>query len=415
MRRTIKNSIQLTLSLIIFGVFLQFTHFIAIAKEQVDQKPLLILISIDGFKPSYLNRGITPNLKEFASQGVISEGMISVFPSITFPNHVSLISGQFPEHHGIVNNVMVDDSIPDQIFTLSSREAVQNPAWWSKVNPIWNTLARQGKISSTLFWPGSETLIQGSQPRDWLDFDGSMTSSKRVEKLLTWLSDSSKERADFATLYFNEVDSQGHHYGPESKEVNLAIASVDQAIGELRSGLQKIGILEHVTFVITSDHGMATVADDHAIDVLPILKNFPNSKMTWYGPIAGFDKVNKSNEFDFLSQLSTVEHMSCWPKSNPPIGNHFTNNKRIPDILCLAETGWTITNDSARSVLRGQHGFDPNNKEMHALFIASGFQVPNKKVGLVKNIDVYNFLCRLMHITPDANDGSNDLSNMVLN
>jgi len=415
MTQTIKKTIAILLLNVFFGIVIQCIGSIAIAKEMIDRKPLVILISIDGFKPSYLDRGITPNLKFFASQGVIADGMIPVFPSITFPNHVSLVTGQFPEHHGIVNNVMFDDTIPDQLFTLSSRQAVQNPAWWNQANPIWNTLARQGKISSTLFWPGSEALIQGRQPRDWLDFDGSMSSSMRSEKLLSWLSDPSKERADFATLYFNEVDTQGHHYGPESKEVNVAISFVDQALGELRLGLEKLGILDRVTFVITSDHGMATVPDENVINVLPILEKNVTFKMQWYGPIAGFANEGKSNEADFLNQLSKVEHMSCWSKTKPPAGNHFNHNNRIPDILCLADTGWTITNDPSRKVLRGQHGFDPNNKDMHAMFIASGFQIPNKKIGLIKNIDVYNFLCKLLQVKPDANDGSSDLSDIILN
>lgn len=415
MNLSIIKSVSPAISIFIFGLIIQFHGLVAFAKNSVDLKPLVILISIDGFKPSYLERGITPNLNSFASNGVLAKGMLPVFPSITFPNHVSLITGQFPEHHGIVNNVMVDDSIPNQTFTLSSRQAVQNPAWWTKVNPIWNTLARQGKVSSTLFWPGSETLIQGMQPRDWLDFDGSMPGSKRIAQLISWLSDPLKKRADFATLYFNEVDTQGHHFGPDSNEVNLAISSVDQALGELRNELEKMGILDRVTFVITSDHGMATVGDDHALDVSPILKQFSSLKMQWYGPIAGFSNLDKTKDVDFLNQMSKVDHMSCWTKENPPFDNHFNNNKRIPDILCLAETGWTITNDPSRSVLRGQHGFDPNNKEMHALFIASGFQIPKKKIGLVKNIDVYNFLCKLMNVTPDTNDGSNDLINMILN
>lgn len=411
----IPKSIQFLSWSIFLGVLTQFQVFVAFADAPVDNKPLVVLISIDGFKPAYLDRGITPNLKFFASQGVISQGMIPVFPSITFPNHVSLISGQYPEHHGIVNNTMWDDSIPNQIFTLSSRQAVQNPAWWTQVNPIWNTLARQGKISSTLFWPGSETLIQGRQPRDWLDFDGSMSSSKRVEKLLNWLSVSSKDRADFATLYFNEVDSKGHYFGPDSEEVNLSIASVDQALGDLRKGLNKLRLLERVTFVITSDHGMVNVPDDHVIDVSNVLKNYSDAKLQWYGPLAGFANIGVANENQFLIQLSKLEHMSCWAKTNPPADYHFKDSSRIPEILCLAESGWTITKDPTHKVTRGQHGFDPENVDMHALFIASGYQIPNKKIGMVKNIDVYNFLCHLMQIQPDANDGSNSLIDLIYN
>jgi len=119
-------------------------------------KPLTILISIDGFKPEYLNRGHSKTLLQLGEQGILAKGLQSTFPSITFPNHYSIVTGLHADHHGIVNNTMYDPQIPNQVFMLSSPEAITNPKWWTEAEPIWITLSKHNKTASTLFWPGTE-------------------------------------------------------------------------------------------------------------------------------------------------------------------------------------------------------------------------------------------------------------------
>src|SRR5262245_13472622 len=139
-------------------------------------KPLVVLVSIDGFRPDYLKRSNSPTLDGLVDSGASAKALISAFPSVTFPNHYSMVTGLFPDHHGIVNNVMFDPTVPGQPFSLASRNALANPAWWNEGIPIWVTLHRQSKRSSTMFWPGSETPIHGIQPDDWLPYTDAMTS-----------------------------------------------------------------------------------------------------------------------------------------------------------------------------------------------------------------------------------------------
>jgi len=265
-------------------------------------KPLLVLISIDGFKPAYLSRGLTPTLNRLAAQGSISSGLIPPFPSLTFPSHYSVVTGMTPDHHGIVNNTMHDPLIPGQTFKLSSREAVANPQWWNEGTPIWVSAAKQGKISSTLFWPGTEAMNQGVQPKDWLAYDPKMNSSQRVDKLLGWLNRQDSVRADFATLYFSEVDTAGHEHGPNSPEVNSAIENVDRAINKFILGLDAQGLSGKTTIVITSDHGMAEVSNDHIIHLKELLKNNPQTSIEWTGPLAGIN-LNQENVDNVLESL----------------------------------------------------------------------------------------------------------------
>ena len=370
-------------------------------------KPLTVLISIDGFKPEYLNRNVSPNLKELAENGALAKGLISSFPSVTFPNHYSIVTGLYPDHHGIVNNTMYDSHI-QEVFKLSSREAVTNPAWWSDAKPIWVSVIEQNKRASTLFWPGTETKIQQIQPNDWLNYDHNMSSTARVEQLITWLSRPNPLRADFATLYFSEVDSAGHAYGPNSSQVNQSIANVDKAISQFREGLKKIGLEQKTTYIIVSDHGMSEVPSDHWIELSKTLKDIPEIKYEWTGPVAGIN-LEEQHVTTALNHLKTIPHLECWKKSEIPAKFHFGTHRRIPKIVCLAENHYVITDKKPLITYPGHHGFAPQEQDMHGLFIASGYQIRKVDLDYFENVDVYSLMTKLLNIPAEKNDGSDHL------
>lgn len=379
-----------------------------------DVKPLVILISIDGFKPEYLERNVSPTLKQLVSKGALAQGLISTFPSLTFPNHYSIVTGLYADHHGIVNNTMKDPSI-SQIFKLSSREAIANPDWWSDAKPIWVSAIEQGKIASTLFWPGTEAKIRGIQPNDWLNYDHNMSSPARVDQLLIWLSKPNNIRADFATLYFSEVDSAGHAKGPNSESVNQAIKNVDESIGRLLGGLKQLGLEEKTSLVIVSDHGMSEVPKNNWIEIGTILKNFTNADLEWSGPVGGIN-VENNDRIALINQLNTLPHLQCFDKAHLPTHLHFGTHRRIPKIICLAENHYVVTDKKPLITYPGHHGYDPNIPDMHGLFIASGYRI--KKAGpetlkTFENIEIYPLLARLLMIQPEKNDAKEQLFQLL--
>jgi hypothetical protein len=212
--------------------------------------------------------------------------LVSSFPSLTFPNHLTIVTGQTPDHHGIVHNTMTDPGIA-QRFSLGSREAVENPSWWQEAQAIWVTLREQGKIASTMFWPGSETVIQGVRPNDWLSYEHNMPHRARIETLLGWLSRPPAQRPDLATLYFSDVDSAGHASGPDSDAVNAALRKVDDSIGQLVDELKQRGLFDQTTWVIVSDHGMALAPPQQVIVAPSLLARFPAARWEWLGTTAG--------------------------------------------------------------------------------------------------------------------------------
>lgn len=368
------------------------------------EPPPLILISIDGFRADYLDRGVTPNLKALADGGVHAVRMSPSFPSLTFPNHYTLVTGLYPDHHGIVNNTFEDPAIPPGRFRIADKSAVANGAWWDEAAPIWVSAERQGVKTATEFWPGSEAAIQGVRPSLYTPFDQSVPSDARVDKVLSWLDMPEEERPHFLTLYFDIVDTAGHHHGPDSAEVNEAAATVDRAIGRLVSGLKARSL--DANLIIVADHGMAsTPANQHIY-----MDNWADPSR--FRIITG-DAVAGLAPDDAATSAKLVghhDHADCYLKAEIPARLHYGANPRIPPVVCIAEVGWLLTTHAQEARGHeplGEHGYDPASPLMGALFIGAG---PAFRSGVTlppfPNVDVYALEAKLLGVTPEPNDGS---------
>ncbi len=379
----------------------------------------LILISIDGFRPDYLGRGVTPVLSKLAHDGVLAaQGMRPSFPSLTFPNHYTLVTGLTPDHHGVVNNTMTDERIPDVLFSLSNRAALADRRWWDGATPIWVSAEQQGLKSATMFWPGSEVDIQGVRPRDWLVYDHNFPADARVDQVLDWMDRPLATRPDFVTLYFEAVDSAGHRYGPDGAPTTAAVASIDRAIGRLIEGLAARGLLSRTNLLILSDHGMASLSPDRVVLLDEMLDIASVQRFIPYGPLQGFTPL-PGREADVKESLAKPhEHVQCWPKAELPARFDYGRNPRVPPFVCLADIDWSLA--TRESLLRnppvgGSHGYDPGDPKMAALFIASGPAfVPGVQLGNFANVDVYPLLALLLGIKPQPNQGRPDTFNRAL-
>jgi predicted AlkP superfamily pyrophosphatase or phosphodiesterase len=347
-----------------------------------------------------------------ATDGATSLGLIPSFPTYTFPNHVTLVTGRRPQQHGILNNTMSDPRIPDQRFRLADRNAVTNPAWWSESFPIWVTAERQGLRTATLFWPGSEAAIQGVQPSRWLYYQHELNASERVNRLLSWLREDKENLPALATIYFSQVDSAGHAGGPDSERVNDAIREVDQAIGQLRAGLEELGLLQRTVFVVAADHGMSYVPPEQVISGNQLLKGFPGVRWEWTGATSGLNLGGES-EAGVLQALTAHKQLSCWPKRDIPARLGGGNHRRIPDVVCLAQRGWSLTDRLLSFPVPGQHGFDPEEPEMHGLLLIQGPGIPRRQLPTLSNTEVYSLLCKLLGMRPEPNDGGDQLVRLL--
>ncbi|MBC3869614.1 alkaline phosphatase family protein [Undibacterium oligocarboniphilum] len=370
-----------------------------------EHRPPVILISIDGFRPDYLQRHVTPQLNALAAQGTRAAFMRPSFPSITFPNHYTLVTGLRPDHHGLVGNTMTDPAIPGVRFTLGNRDAVTDRRWWDQAEPVWVTAEKQGVRTATMFWPGSEADIHGVRPSEWRVFDGKVPPAARVDTVLQWLDQPAGKRPDFLTLYFDDVDHAGHEFGPDAAQTTEAVAVVDQAVGRLVSGLQARRITANL--IIVSDHGMAATSEQRMIYLDTILP--PDSiHVVTVGAYAGLEPAAGQQAIVNNSLLQAHPHMTCWEKQHIPARYVYGSNARVPAIICLAESGWLILPDHKMkfSANGGTHGYDPDTPDMAALFIANG---PAFQAGVVlpaiDNVDVYPLLMQLTGVPALPSDG----------
>jgi predicted AlkP superfamily pyrophosphatase or phosphodiesterase len=388
------------------ALFASLAMALGASAVEAQQRPV-ILIGIDGFRADYLDRGVTPTLSGLAAEGVRADGgMKPSFPSVTFPNFYTLVTGLHPDNHGLVYNTMRDPGLPGRTFTLRNRAEVMDRVWYDDGEPIWVTAEKAGLRTATMFWPGSEAPINGVRPSYWLPFEQTVPSLARVNILLGWFTLPVEERPRLATLYFDIVDTAGHRFGPGTPETDAALSEVDTAVAALLTGLEARGIVADL--VIVADHGMAAVSGerlvflDDYIDVSAV-------QITGEGPVATLDPL-PGREADVEARLlGRHEHMECWRKGDMPARLAYGRHPRVPALVCLAETGWMIgtraRTDPAR-IRGGAHGYDNAAPEMRALFIghgpafARGVVVPD-----MDSVDVQPLLGRLLGLVVPSGDG----------
>lgn len=368
--------------------------------------PLTVLVSIDGFRPDYLTRGETPVLNQLAATGARGALQPS-FPSKTFPNHYTLVTGLTPDHNGIVNNTMEDARRPGDVFTLSNPSVTSDPIWWEEATPIWVSAEQQGIRSATMFWPGSDFEIHGTRPATFAPFDQKLTDFGRVDMLLSWLDAPEAERPQFATLYFDTVDTAGHLYGPQSPKTASALAQVDAALGRFIAGLEARGLRESTNLVIVSDHGMAPISDEQIMSLDAMIA--PEKVHTvWTGTFAGLSPLPGHETEVRAALIGAHPHGECWAKENLPERFAYGANPRVPAIICLAENGWRYETAEipAWRGAGGDHGYDPADANMAALFIANGPDIePGTDLGTFHNTSVYPLLAALTGVEPVQGDG----------
>ena len=370
--------------------------------------PPVLLVSLDGFRPDYLELGITPNLNRLAAGGVRAHWMNASYPTLTFPNHYTVVTGLRPDRHGIVHNTIHDPQLGE--FSLGNREAVADGRWWGG-EPIWVGAENAGLKTATMFWPGSEAEIRGVRPTRWLPFDESLPVDARVDMVLGWLGEPAATQPRFATLYFEHLDKASHAHSFDSPEAHASVAELDRAIGRLIDGLAG---RDPVNLVIVSDHGMAAARPGHSIAIEDMVAS-TDAKAITYGQAVGFAPLPGRTDAAEKSLLGAHERYECWRKDAVPARWHFGSHPRVPAIVCQMHEGWdarpqaTLARRPPGGTTRGAHGYAPEAESMRSLFIANGPAfVPGTTLPAFDNVDVYPLLARLIGIRPAVNEGDID-------
>ncbi|WP_333820551.1 alkaline phosphatase family protein [Ohtaekwangia sp.] len=370
--------------------------------------PYVILVSFDGFRYDYVSKFNPPNFKEFINKGAAAEGMIPSFPSKTFPNHYTLVTGLYPGHHGLVDNSFYDPSL-HKLYSMKDKSVVSDTAFYGGT-PLWQLAQQQGIHAASFFWVGSEAPIKGMMPDYSLVYNEAVPNEERVNQTITWLKLPEEKRPHFISLYFSLVDSEGHKSGTNSDDLRKAVWKADSVLGYLVNQLNTVDL--PVNIILVSDHGMYELKQEEATYIV-LSKLYDATDTSIITSNGGTQAHIYTRKADSLYNVIKKQesHFKVYKRSTMPKAWHY-NVPRAGDLLIVAEPGYYIQ-DKARafgnlkSTAFGVHGYDPGVvKEMRGIFYAMG---PNIKPGTIKpfeNVHVYPFVAHILGLkTPAGIDG----------
>ncbi|CAJ0832565.1 8889_t:CDS:2 [Entrophospora sp. SA101] len=368
--------------------------------------PTVILISFDGFRWDYLDRNKTPTIQKFIDNGIRAKYLEPVFPSVTFANHYTIVTGLYPESHGIVGNEFYDPDLNDDFYYTKPEKSFDSK-WWGVI---------QNQKSAVSMWVGGSSVIKGYRPTYNMPYSGNVLPEEKVNQVIDWLDLEKEQRPTFITAYMNHADAAGHLFGPFSKELDQTLGILDNMIADLLSKLSSRNLTDIVNIIIVSDHGMAQVIPSNII----YLDNFFDiTKVRVFEgyPLAGIRPYNDSDIPEIYSSLveaSENQLWNCYLREEIPERYHYRNSKRIAPIFCIPPVGWVLTSHRDFAVLHnGSHGYDNQAPEMRGIFLASGPYFKEKLSKLntnvvdpFSNLEVYNIVANVLNLEPAPNNGT---------
>lgn len=385
----------------------------------VAESPYLVVISIDGFGWDYLSIYPTPALDRIAASGIRAESMRPVFPSLTFPNHYSIATGLYPSEHGIVNNHFPDEA-RDNWYHLWDRSSVEDGRWYGG-EPIWVTAEKNGLVSAAYYFVGTEAAIQGVPPSHWHSFDASVPAGDRVDQVIDWLRWPADRRPHLITLYFEHVDTAGHDFGRGSPQLARAVAEVDAHIGRLLDAIDELNLSGELSVLVVSDHGQASYVNPEESFVLRDHVDPAGLEIIADGAYAWIYQEQPDRERARAIRDAINENWShgrALLRDEAPAEWRVGDSLRYPEIFVVPELGHAVVADreSVDRLKKGDHGWEPYNKAMHGILLATGPALPKgAEVGEVSAVEIYPLMLELLQIdvAPPA-DGRDRLLQQVV-
>ncbi|MEG0761756.1 ectonucleotide pyrophosphatase/phosphodiesterase [Chryseobacterium sp.] len=373
-------------------------------------KPYVIMISTDGFRYDYAKKYNAQNLLKFSNEGVQAKTMIPSYPSITFPNHWSLITGLYPSHHGLIDNYFYDYGRKEK-YAMSKKENAEDGSWYGGT-PLWALAEKQGMVSASMQWVGSASDAGGMRPTYYYHYHEKFKPTEKVDKVINWLKLPESQRPHFIAMYFPEVDAAGHHFGPEARETETAVQLVDAAIGSLVQKVNDLG-LENVNFIFVSDHGMIQVDGGNPLEIPMMLFDkkrfdFYNSQTLLRVYVKNPEEVKKVYK---NLKINKTDDYEVYLDKKLPRYLHFSSRddryNRIGQILLIPKAPKVFLEKNQKTSV-GKHGYDPMLvPEMKATFFAWGLEFKNNFViDEFSNVNVYPLVAKLLGLkTENKIDG----------
>ncbi|CAM4618354.1 unnamed protein product [Leuciscus chuanchicus] len=393
--------------------------FLLLLSRCCDANRKLLVFLIDGFRYDYMDD--LQNLagfREIVENGVKVDYLTPDFPSLSYPNYYSLMTGRHCEVHQMTGNYMWDKDTMKE-FLIGTNPDSRLPLWWDGSEPLWVTMQKLGKRVYMYYWPGCEVTILGVRPTFCEEYVYNPSEKNLTDSMENALNMLKSNKADMAGIYYEKIDVEGHHFGPRSPEIQRAVRSLDQAFQTLNQKIKEKKMRDEINVVLFSDHGMTelqwmekVIELDNFIDMSHVIK------MMDRGPVVNL--WPKQDKFEEIYQnLSAVNNMNVYKKQEIPERFHYRNGRFVSTLTLVAEPGWFITENKAKLPFwkngtreaegwqHGWHGYDNEFVDMRGFFLAQGpdFKT-NFRAGPIRTVDVYNVLCKTLGIEAQPNNGS---------
>jgi predicted AlkP superfamily pyrophosphatase or phosphodiesterase len=382
--------------------------------EAQQNKHYVVLVSLDGFRYDYAKKYGATHLLAIAAHGAsVPEGMIPAYPSLTFPNHYTLVTGLYPEHHGIVGNSFYDPARKER-YSYTDAKTNTDGSWYGGT-PLWSLAEKEGMRSACFFWPGSEAEIAGERPSFYLKYEDKFPDDARIDQVMAWLKLPAEERPHFITLYYSNVDHAGHEFGPDSPQTAEAVKHVDELMGTLEKDLNALHL--PIDLIIVSDHGMEKIQGGWIdLDKFAPLDGFATAGMSLYAP--NEEAANKA----YQKLKAADPSFMVYRRANVPAELHFNSNPREGDPVIVARGPYAIrakappADREDRAPTVGNHGFDPfMMPNMKAVFYAEGPDIRRDvRLKPFENINVYPLIVKILGLDSPPVDGSLSVLSGVL-
>jgi len=370
------------------------------SKEQ-QQKPYVILISADGFRADLAEKYNAVNLLWLREQGVQADYMLASFPTVTFPNHYTIVTGLYPSHHGLVDNTFYDPE-RNQVYSMNNKKFVTDSSWYGGT-PLWVLCEKQQMLSASYFWVGSESAIQGIRPTYYFIYNEKVGIDNRIQSVKNWLQLPEDRRPHFITFYFPEVDHAEHTYGPDSKEAEKAVHFVDESVGKMVAEISALNL--PVSFIFVSDHGMTKVNNNKVMGLPTVVDT-----AKFFVPNSGVSLHLYAKEKRFIKptykalKKEAKDYDVYLVKKNMPQRWHYSKSddryNRIGDIMLVPHLPGFFNIGQRKNTSIGKHGFDPYIPNMYATFYAWGPAFKQHlKISRFENIHIYPLIATILGLT----------------
>ncbi|PPQ92830.1 hypothetical protein CVT25_004318 [Psilocybe cyanescens] len=341
-------------------------------------KRTVLIVSIDGLRADYLDRGLTPHLLDLSKKGLRAKSMKPIFPTLTFPNHWALMTGLHAESHGIVANNFWDP-VTGEEFHYNRISSAWISSWWLG-EPMWETAEKAGVTAANLM-PGPPQTTSGASSTYFVPWKDKVPLGDKLDQILDWIDLPLDKRPQLIMAYEPSLDQAGHATGPYSKRVNQTLVQVDLFAKNLHDSIAARNLTEIVDIVFVSDHGMTDTSHPEPVYMDDILGEEGVAAIShedgWPSMGLRFHQhTNVSKHLDALLQASdkNPEKFQVYTHETMPERYHFANNERIAPVYVVPKIGYILTThaEGDTGMSKGNHGYDNEAPSMQAMFVAHG-------------------------------------------